>query len=426
MTTTAASSSDPFTPPPKGVLKPRDPNITLNTPAPKKSAHKTPRGTPGRKTPGRGLFSPTLPLKQRKLGLKERAEKFELVCKWRVGEDIDGDLCEEGIQEWSLDDFDHVRKLGSGGVANVYLALEKESGHAVALKVQQANESAFCEVDLHMELVPKHPNILKMVDYFCTYEKFGPEEDEVPNCEEEEAPHLFLYSILEVCEGGDLYEAIDTHYCNVPEKLAAKYLLDAIAALELVHAEKIIHCDVKPANFLIDNHKNNTLKLADFGMAVRIEEIEVLGGSPVYMAPEHLMAWKHNDDPVAHGTFKFDHRVDIYSLGVVLYEILWGCLPYDVKGHKRGDEESASDLAAKLEGLDMEDSDDDSDIGYPVLDLRKVNGDEPFVLPPPIFDGDDISEEAQDLILRFLEADPDKRITLAEAKEHAWFKMHQD
>ena len=108
---------------------------------------------------------------------------------------------------------------------------------------------------------------------------------------------------------------------RIPEHQAAKYFFDAVKALEYLHAQEIIHCDCKPANILLD--ADGSVKLADFGMAVDADEKEVVGGSPVYMAPEHLMAWRQMTDD-------FDHRSDIYSLEVVLYEMLEGALPYIV------------------------------------------------------------------------------------------------
>ena len=158
----------------------------------------------------------------------------------------------------------------------------------------------------------------------------------------------------------------------------------------------------------------NRLKLADFGMAVRSNEREVIGGSPVYMSPEHTMAWRRDTD-------EFDHRSDIYSLGVVLYEILIGQLPYEVI-------EDAEDLAdyILLRGVGRINISGDDRLQPPVLDLRTLNDfsgdtDEPFEFPTPVFPAF-ISEEAKDLILRLMEPCVDKRISVAEARSHLWLK----
>lgn len=193
----------------------------------------------------------------------------------------------------------------------------------------------------------------------------------------------------------------------------------------------MIHCDIKPANLLIDGEDDSAvIKLADFGMAVTGDAKEVVGGSPVYMAPEHLVAWRNLTDD-------FDHRTDIYSLGVVLYEMLMGYLPYEVieanqsKGPQNtetGDFEES--IVREFLGLSVADpstenpSEENFDHGYPVLDLRKLNdvtSEEPFYIPPPIF-VEEISQEAQDLILRLMEPSVSKRITLEEAQDHEWFR----
>jgi len=234
-----------------------------------------------------------------------------------------------------------------------------------------------------------------------------------------------------------LHDVIDRFAdVRMPESVVAQYMTAAIDVLEYLHNEEmIIHCDIKPANWLLaGTGPIGTLKLADFGMAVPFNEREIIGGSPVYMAPEHLVAWRDMTD-------QFDSRTDIYSLGVVLYEMLMGYLPYEVleattptselelvnnnngNGNGKGNDDGIESIAKELLELSIA-SDEYNPEGYPVLDLRKLNdvtSNEPFYIPPPIF-VDDVSEEAQDLILRFMEPSVSKRITLQEAKNHPWFQ----
>ena len=172
------------------------------------------------------------------------------------------------------------------------------------------------------------------------------------------------------------------------------------------------------------------IKLTDFGMAVTGDTREVVGGSPVYMAPEHLLAWRDL-------TNDFDHRTDIYSLGVVVYELLMGYLPYEVIEADKQQaipntetEDVEESIVREFMGLSVAGpskeglSEENFDHGYPVLDLRKLNdatSDEPFYIPPPIF-LEEISKEAQDLILCLMEPSASKRITLEEAQGHEWFR----
>ena len=226
--------------------------------------------------------------------------------------------------------------------------------------------------------------------------------------------------------------------------------MDAMNALQYLHSQDMIHCDIKPANWLVDGRgEEAVIKLADFGMAVQTDAKEIVGGSPVYMAPEHLLAWRDMTD-------KFDHRTDIYSLGVVLYEMLMGYLPYEVLeaelspaalalGENENNDidddrdDDIESVAKALLGLSVADGQNDDspteddnveeeeesiDYGYPVLDLRKLNdvtSDKPFYIPPPIF-MEEISEEAEDLIMRLMEPSLANRITLEEAKDHEWFQ----
>jgi aurora kinase len=348
----------------------------------------------------------------------ERHAKFQAVCNTRVSEFDDDDDDGDGIfQEWSVHDFNYVRDLGEGGQATVFLAREKQSGYLVALKVQEEDDDAICEIDIHDPL--DHPAIVTMIDYFFSEEPFRADHHHDHHHDKSApSPSTLLFIILEYCDGGSLFDIIrDAHDGFLTENQAVSYFKNAVQGMAYLHQQEIIHCDVKSMNFLVGNNKKQ-LKLTDFGMAVRNDEREVIGGSPVYMSPEHLMAWRHMTDD-------FDNKSDVYSLGVILFEMLLGYLPYEVLSNEEGGDGEGDSLLANFDNLNMDDNDDDP-FQPPILDLRKLDDqldDEPFYIPPPIFP-DNISEEAQNLILRLMEPCPHKRISLSEALGHSWFQKY--
>jgi serine/threonine protein kinase len=348
---------------------------------------------------------------------KDKKALFQDVCATRVGELIeliDGE--DDSLIQWSFDDFEYVRILGKGGAASVVCAKENQSGYEVALKIQPAGEDAICELDIHEPL--DHANIVSIMDYFFTDETFGPNQAEddcrEPDCSSSscccstQSSSRSLVMILEVCAGGSLFDVIrDCPNGFMEAQQAASYFWNAVNAMHYVHNQDIIHCDLKSMNFLVHG---KTLKICDFGMSVRKDEREIIGGSPVYMSPEHLMAWRHM-------SADFDHRADIYSLGVILFEMLVGYLPYEVLSNHAHDDS----LLAHFDNLGLDDDEDDL-FRMPVLDLRKLDDctdNEPFYMPPPIFP-DSVSTEAQDLILSLMEPSRKERISLSEVKRHPW------
>lgn len=122
---------------------------------------------------------------------------------------------------YTLDDFQFVRKLGSGGSADVYEVLEKGSCGLYALKVQPANEDALCELDIQIPL--KHKNVCQVLDYFYADERPFVDEDPPfePSDREGKGQTRYLCTMLEACDHGDLHDLIDEHE-RVPENLAAK------------------------------------------------------------------------------------------------------------------------------------------------------------------------------------------------------------
>ncbi len=202
--------------------------------------------------------------------------------------------------------FKVIRTIGRGGMGTVYLATQQSLARAVVLKTMTAGEEGtareeFIERFLNEARIVaslRHPHIVTIFD-------IGNDDG-------------VLYISMEYLEGGDLRDKIRD---GMPPEEALEVLEKVGEALALAHSEGIIHRDVKPANILY--REDGTPLLSDFGIAKRLKfdaELTSTGtilGSPVYMSPEQ-----------AEG-MQVDGRTDIYSLGVIFYEMLMGSRPYE-------------------------------------------------------------------------------------------------
>ncbi|HEU4334226.1 MAG TPA: protein kinase, partial [Candidatus Eisenbacteria bacterium] len=201
--------------------------------------------------------------------------------------------------------FEIVGVIGRGGMGTVYRARHAGLGRDVALKILSARLAADPEFVRRFEREARtlasleHPNIVAVHD---TGVEAG-------------APYL----VMEFVEGVSLRRLLAER--RLPPEEALGIVPQLCDALEYAHARGVIHRDVKPENILIDT-KGRT-KIADFGLAVivgaegpRLTRTDISMGTPHYMAPEQVESSR-----------KVDHRADIYSMGVVLYEMLTGELP---------------------------------------------------------------------------------------------------
>ncbi|HLY26417.1 MAG TPA: serine/threonine-protein kinase, partial [Aggregatilineales bacterium] len=200
--------------------------------------------------------------------------------------------------------YEIIALLGKGGMAVVYRARQSSIGRDVAIKVIKPDLAETEEFEKRFQREAEaiaslsHPFILKVFDY-------GQQGDQV-------------YLVTELLKGGSLADAIRKEPLS-PE--SAGRTLDQIAsALDYAHERGIIHRDLKPANVLLDEKGN--AHLTDFGIAKILSENNTLTqsgaaiGTPAYMSPEQ---WQ--------GT-ALDARADVYALGVVLFEMLTGKLPF--------------------------------------------------------------------------------------------------
>ncbi len=203
--------------------------------------------------------------------------------------------------------YELLRELGRGGMAVVYLARDRELGREVAVKVIHAQHAADDETVSRME---REARTVARLDHSCIVTLY-------------ESRHLAdgsLALVMQYVPGGTLKEAIRRDGPFAFDR-AERVLRDLAEALAYAHGRRIVHRDVKPGNVYLDEETGRAL-LADFGIArwADAEELTMEGtalGTPTYMSPEQI-------DGLA-----VDGRSDLYSLGLVGYEMLTGRRPWE-------------------------------------------------------------------------------------------------
>ncbi len=198
-----------------------------------------------------------------------------------------------------------LKKIGVGGMATVYTALQKSLGRTVVLKTMHEHlreDPTFVarfEREARAAAAMSHENIVKIIDYGIVDETW--------------------YIAMEFVDGWDLKKWIELHG-SPPVEIGTLILCDVCAGLGHAHAHHIIHRDIKPANVMLA--PTGVPKIADFGLAKQTQESTVLTvhdtmiGTVPYMSPEHATG-QHVDE-----------RSDIFSLGVVAYELFGGRRPF--------------------------------------------------------------------------------------------------
>jgi len=210
-----------------------------------------------------------------------------------------------------------IRLLGEGGMGAVYEAEQDQPRRRVALKMIRsgwASPEMLCRFELEFQVLGRlhHPGIAQIYDAGAIEAGFGAQP----------------FFAMEMIHGKTLIEYANHKRLTLSERLAL--MVRICEAVEHAHQRGIIHRDLKPGNILVD--ETGQPKILDFGLA-RLTESDVqatrqtdmgqiLGTLP-YMSPEQVLA-----DPLA-----LDTRSDVYALGVILYELLAGKLPYQLSPH---------------------------------------------------------------------------------------------
>ncbi|KAE8607524.1 hypothetical protein XENTR_v10011203 [Xenopus tropicalis] len=196
-----------------------------------------------------------------------------------------------------------LKTIGKGNFAKVKLARHVLTGKEVAVKIidkTQLNSSSLQKLfrEVRIMKVLNHPNIVKLFEVIETEKT--------------------LYLVMEYASGGEVFDYLVAHG-RMKEKEARAKFRQIVSAVQYCHQKLIVHRDLKAENLLLDSDMN--IKIADFGFSNEFtfgNKLDTFCGSPPYAAPE-LFQGKKYDGP----------EVDVWSLGVILYTLVSGSLPFD-------------------------------------------------------------------------------------------------
>lgn len=253
-------------------------------------------------------------------------------------------------------------RIGRGAFSNIYKGENINTKMPVAVKempfdkIKKIKENIKREFTLLKTL--DHPNIIRLYDVYF--------DESSKN----------IYFMIDLYERGDLSMFLNNK--KIKEKYVKNYMRQIKDGLEYLYDKKILHRDLKPQNILVS--KENTLVITDFGFARYFDNdimLQTICGSPLYMAPEILLKKRYNNSS------------DLWSVGVILYEMLYGVVPFESR--------NLVDLIHKIKKVD---------ITLP-LNNRKI------------------CEDVQELLLSLLQKDPKKRCEWNYFFTHKWFKKDE-
>ena len=290
-------------------------------------------------------------------------EQYSFITSGDFGEKINFN------KKYSFNNFTKViegifpKQLGQGSFGRVFLVSHNETKELYALKTIEKRkilmtygklDNIYDEINIHSKLY--HQNIIKLYNVY----------------EDEETINI----IMEYAKEGNLYHLIKKEKNGFSEQKSYEFFIQIINAVYYLHSNNIIHRDIKPENILIGD--DNKLKLCDFGWAkeLTLENRSTFCGTMEYMAPEIV------------GSENYDYSVDIWSLGILLYELLFGHSPFNADSNKNI-----------------------------IFNIKKheLNYDN---------ENKKISNSCKDLIERLLNENPQKRLRIKDILEHPFIKKY--
>uniref|UniRef100_A0A8C1CAF9 non-specific serine/threonine protein kinase n=1 Tax=Cyprinus carpio carpio TaxID=630221 RepID=A0A8C1CAF9_CYPCA len=254
--------------------------------------------------------------------------------------------------------YDIERTLGKGNFAVVKLARHRITKTEVAIKIIDKTQLDA----VNLEKIYREVQIMKMLDHPHIIKLYQVMETK-----------NMLYLVTEYAKNGEIFDYLAKHG-RLSEPEARRKFWQILSAVEYCHNRNIVHRDLKAENLLLDGHMN--IKIADFGFGNFFQPGKPLAtwcGSPPYAAPE-VFEGQQYEGP----------QLDIWSMGVVLYVLVCGALPFDGPS-------------------------------LPILRQRVLEG--RFRIP--YF----MTEDCEHLIRRMLVLDPSKRLSIGQIKEHKWMVM---
>ena len=267
-------------------------------------------------------------------------------------------------KEYNIGNYMVKYTLGQGTFGKVKLGVYLPNNEKVAIKILEKNriiekdDEIRVKREFDMLAQFNHPNVILVAEIFESEDSY--------------------YSVMEFCEGGELFNYIvkKTRLC---EEEAAFFFYQLINGLEYIHSLGIVHRDLKPENLLLTNE--HILKIIDFGLSNYFKEnqeplLSTPCGSPCYASPEMVAGKKYDG-----------FKIDVWSCGIILYAMLCGYLPFE---------------------------DPDNEILFKkILECH---------LEFPKY----VKKLSIDLIEKILVTDPEKRITIPEIKNHPFFLKGKD